>query len=72
MSVGGRQFYGPRRSPTALTAPRQALHAEEIRFAHPRTGAPMVVRSPLPPDLEGLLVRVRQASKKPTKTRNSP
>jgi 23S rRNA pseudouridine1911/1915/1917 synthase len=40
--------------------PRQALHAESIAFAHPVTGAPVVVRSPLPADLEALLGALRR------------
>ena len=32
---------------------RQFLHAARLAFAHPVTGAPLEVRSPLPEDLEG-------------------
>jgi tRNA pseudouridine65 synthase len=32
---------------------RLALHAQELRFPHPETGAPVVVRAPLPADLAG-------------------
>jgi 23S rRNA pseudouridine1911/1915/1917 synthase len=70
-AVVGDRLYATRRSRGGVDVPRQALHAEEIRFTHPRTGEAMVVRSPLPPDLEGLLVRLRQASGKPTKTPRS-
>ena len=35
---------------------RQFLHAERLAFAHPVTGAPVDVRSPLPADLEAVLV----------------
>jgi 23S rRNA pseudouridine1911/1915/1917 synthase len=34
---------------------RQALHAAEITFPHPTTGAPVTARSPLPPDLRAYL-----------------
>ena len=34
---------------------RQALHAFEITFTHPRTLRPMTVSAPLPPDIEALL-----------------
>jgi 23S rRNA pseudouridine1911/1915/1917 synthase len=34
---------------------RHALHAAELRFPHPSTGAEMVVESPLPADLRALL-----------------
>jgi 23S rRNA pseudouridine1911/1915/1917 synthase len=40
--------------------PRQALHAESIAFAHPVTGVPVAVRSPLPADLESLLDALRR------------
>jgi 23S rRNA pseudouridine1911/1915/1917 synthase len=33
-------------------APRLFLHAARLRFAHPITGRPIEVESPLPPDLE--------------------
>jgi 23S rRNA pseudouridine1911/1915/1917 synthase len=35
----------------ARRVPRQFLHAAELRFTHPRTGVPVELRSPLPPDL---------------------
>ena len=35
----------------ARRVPRQFLHAEELRFRHPRTGEEMHFRAPLPPDL---------------------
>jgi 23S rRNA pseudouridine1911/1915/1917 synthase len=34
---------------------RQFLHADRLAFAHPVTGAPVDVRSPLPPDLAAAL-----------------
>jgi 23S rRNA pseudouridine1911/1915/1917 synthase len=36
---------------------RQFLHAARLAFAHPATGAPVDLRSPLPPDLAAALVR---------------
>jgi len=33
---------------------RQALHADTLRFRHPRFGAPTEARSPLPPDMAAL------------------
>jgi 23S rRNA pseudouridine1911/1915/1917 synthase len=35
----------------ASRVPRQFLHAAELSFAHPRTGAPLRFRSPLPAEL---------------------
>ncbi len=34
---------------------RQALHAAELSFLHPQSGARMVFAAPLPPDLESLI-----------------
>ena len=59
----GDRVYGRRASgmPEAAAGfPRQALHAEEIRFTHPASGARVVVRAPLPADLEDLLAALRQ------------
>jgi 23S rRNA pseudouridine1911/1915/1917 synthase len=47
-------FSGPERGWAAALArrtPRQFLHAAELRFDHPRTGAPLVFESPLPAEL---------------------
>jgi 23S rRNA pseudouridine1911/1915/1917 synthase len=35
--------------------PRQALHAERIRFRHPATNEPVEIVAPMPSDLDGLL-----------------
>ncbi len=40
---------------------RQALHAAEIRFIHPRTGKTMTFKAPLPEDMAGLLKRLKGA-----------
>lgn len=37
---------------------RPFLHAAELAFEHPRTGAPMQFAAPLPEDLAGVLVRL--------------
>lgn len=60
--VGDRLYGRGRVAPPAPLAgfPRQALHAAEIAFAHPVTGAPLRLRAPLPADLEGLLASLRQ------------
>jgi 23S rRNA pseudouridine1911/1915/1917 synthase len=39
---------------------RQFLHAARLAFAHPRTGAPVDIVSPLPEDLEQALARAAQ------------
>ena len=38
---------------------RQALHATRLEFAHPTTGEPLSLESPLPEDFEGLLAALR-------------
>ncbi|HEY1930711.1 MAG TPA: RluA family pseudouridine synthase [Acetobacteraceae bacterium] len=38
-----------------LDFPRQALHAAQLGFAHPRTGAPLSFETPLPADFKALL-----------------
>jgi 23S rRNA pseudouridine1911/1915/1917 synthase len=57
-----RGFGGPERAWAAGLAkrvPRQFLHAAELRFTHPRTGAAMRFESPLPPDLAAAAEWVR-------------
>jgi 23S rRNA pseudouridine1911/1915/1917 synthase len=49
--------------PDRSGAPRLALHATELGFIHPVTGALMHWEMPLPPDLEALLNRLRGPSK---------
>ena len=44
----GDVMYGGR---PALGLQRQALHAAELGFEHPATGAPLLLRAPLPADL---------------------
>ena len=46
-------IYGrSRRGASDFGLTRPALHAEELRFRHPSTGAAMEFHAPLPPDLE--------------------
>ncbi len=45
--------------PDSSGAPRLALHALELGFKHPVTGEALHWSMPLPPDLEGLLDRLR-------------
>jgi 23S rRNA pseudouridine1911/1915/1917 synthase len=46
--------------PDASGAPRLALHATELGFAHPATGEAMHWEMPLPPDLREFIARLRQ------------
>jgi 23S rRNA pseudouridine1911/1915/1917 synthase len=63
----GDQTYGGRRKVAAKVAgaeaanqfPRQALHAATLGFDHPVTGERMEFASPLPWDMEGLLMALR-------------
>ncbi|MDH5294465.1 MAG: RluA family pseudouridine synthase [Acidimicrobiia bacterium] len=50
--VIGDRWYG---RPAKVDAPRVFLHAARLRFAHPVTGEPIDVSSPLPADLAGVL-----------------
>src|SRR5262249_5029401 len=38
---------------------RQALHAWEATFPHPRTGAPTTIQAPLAPDIEAYVASLR-------------
>ena len=40
------------------TLERNFLHSERIRFTHPRTGKPLEIRAPLPPELTEFLGRL--------------
>ena len=56
----GDRLYGSRRMeqhlpPIFRDFPRQALHAEAIRFAHPENLAPLTIRAPYPDDFANLL-----------------
>jgi 23S rRNA pseudouridine1911/1915/1917 synthase len=46
-------------SAAAPRAPRMALHATRLAFAHPITGAPLDFTSPWPPDLDPWLAALR-------------
>jgi 23S rRNA pseudouridine1911/1915/1917 synthase len=50
--VCGDREYGRK---DAYGLKRQFLHAARLAFAHPVTGAPVDVSSPLPPDLQAAL-----------------
>ncbi len=47
---------------------RQALHAKELGFTHPRTGEKMLFKSELPPDMEAVIEKWRNYSKNGNKS----
>jgi 23S rRNA pseudouridine1911/1915/1917 synthase len=47
-------------APDTIPFPRQALHAAELRFRHPRNGRDLLFTAPLPEDLERLLDGLRR------------
>jgi 23S rRNA pseudouridine1911/1915/1917 synthase len=53
---------GASEAPGALGLARQFLHAARLSFAHPLTGAPIDVVSPLPTDLQATLEQAEQLS----------
>lgn len=53
------ELYGTRASAKLTEAPRLALHAHRLAFAHPRTGKPVSVTSPLPADLSRAVKSLR-------------
>jgi 23S rRNA pseudouridine1911/1915/1917 synthase len=55
--VVGDRLYAPERPDLGIA--RQALHALELTFPHPRTGKPIHVEAPLPEDMRILLRRLR-------------
>jgi 23S rRNA pseudouridine1911/1915/1917 synthase len=61
--IVGDRVYGVRRAGRAGLPdfPRQALHAEEIRFTHPSTRTRLTIRAPVPQDLQQLIETLRQA-----------
>lgn len=56
--VVGDPKYGPKGSPFPIDG--QALHAAELTFRHPASGAEMVFTAPLPADMEGILAKLRR------------
>jgi 23S rRNA pseudouridine1911/1915/1917 synthase len=59
--VGDRVYGRDRRLAVELGLNRPFLHAAELAFGHPITGAPMNFTEPLPDDLESALDRLRTA-----------
>jgi len=63
--IVGDRVYGRRRQ--GLLPDRHFLHAHELRFSHPTTGEELTLIAPLPPELEALLVRLREERARPGK-----
>jgi 23S rRNA pseudouridine1911/1915/1917 synthase len=59
----GDQTYGGRKSRPSFGLSRQFLHAHRLGFNHPADAAWREFVSPLPPDLEAALARLRAAAK---------
>ena len=57
----GDPVYGKRTFNATLEFPRQALHARKLGLVHPTTREELTWESPLPQDLNALLVRLRGA-----------
>ena len=58
MPILGDPAYGPR----GEAAPRLMLHARRLLLAHPLTGEPLLIESPLPPDFEATLQGLRRGT----------
>jgi len=68
--IVGDRVYGARRG-SVPSLERQALHAEEIRFAHPTTGKRVVIQAPIAPDIQELIRTLRQEGRTTAKSRGS-
>jgi 23S rRNA pseudouridine1911/1915/1917 synthase len=63
--VGDPEYHGPHdpaQAADTLGLERQFLHAARLSFAHPFTGAPIDVASPLPADLQAALEQAKRLS----------
>jgi 23S rRNA pseudouridine1911/1915/1917 synthase len=49
-------------NPQKLRLGRNFLHAAQLEFEHPRTGKPLQLESPLPPELDAFLARLESGS----------
>lgn len=58
--VLGDSTYGVPRLNAKYGAGRQLLHAHRLRFAHPLTGAPMDFEAPVPPDMQGIIDKLKK------------
>ena len=55
-----RRTPGKHAVPAAISLPRNFLHAAELDFLHPRTGAKILLTSPLPVDLQDFLRKLEK------------
>ena len=74
--VYGGRFGLPRGAGQALTDAlrgfrRQALHAATLGFDHPRTGKPLLLQAPVPPDFEQLLQVLREDAREAVREASS-
>ena len=53
--IVGDPVYGPGSTMRGVTLKRQFLHAYQLKFTHPTTGAVITVEAPLPDDLQAVL-----------------
>ncbi len=58
--LGDVRYGGPAQV-GGVAVPRVMLHARRLVLAHPVTGAPLAIEAALPPDVTGLLARLRGA-----------
>lgn len=60
--VVGDPLYGRKRGGKGLLDlfPRQALHATEIKFRHPRTGEPLIFKVSMPKDMRDLVKAIKK------------
>jgi 23S rRNA pseudouridine1911/1915/1917 synthase len=54
--LAGDRIYNPHGK---IKFPRQALHARQVKFRHPVNGRKMDIKAPIPPDMKGLIDRLR-------------
>jgi 23S rRNA pseudouridine1911/1915/1917 synthase len=61
LPIAGDPVYGRRgRTPLETELARPALHAEQLAFRHPRSGARIALRAPLPQDFAKLLAELER------------
>jgi 23S rRNA pseudouridine1911/1915/1917 synthase len=61
--VLGDPLYGPRKPRTTFGLTRQFLHAHRLGFVLPATGTWVEFESPLPPDLQAVLEKLRSVAR---------